>query len=102
MDILGNLKSEGYILLDNIKKQLTIHNIIIYIIEGLAVAIAAFVIPNRRTKMNEVIVLSVIAALSFFILDLFSNQVGMGSRLGAGFGIGYNLVNMTGALPLIF
>jgi hypothetical protein len=84
-----------------VKEKLTIHNFILYLIEGIAVAIAAYVIPNRRTKFNEVAVISAIAALSFFILDVFSDTVGAGSRLGAGLGIGYNLVNIASPLPLI-
>lgn len=83
------------------KEKLTIRNLILYLIEGIAVAIAAYVIPNRRTKINEVIVISLIASLSFFILDVFSDKVGSGSRLGAGLGIGYNLVNITSPLPLL-
>jgi hypothetical protein len=83
------------------KEKLTIRNLILYLIEGIAVAIAAYVIPNRRTKINEVIVISLIASLSFFILDVFSDKVGSGSRLGAGLGIGYNLVNIASPLPLL-
>ena len=74
---------------------------IIYLIEGIAVAIAAYVIPNRRTKLNEIAIISAIASISFFILDVFSNTVGAGSRLGAGLGIGYNLVNIASPLPLL-
>lgn len=84
-----------------VKEKLTIRNLILYLIEGIAVAIAAYVIPNRRTKLNEVVVISAIASLSFFILDVFSDSVGTGSRLGAGLGIGYNLVNVASPLPFL-
>ena len=98
MDVV---KSELNVIYSSVKDKLTIKNLILYIIEGLAVAIAAYVIPNRRTKANEVAVIALIASLSFFILDVFSESVGTGSRLGAGFGIGYNLVNTAGPLPFI-
>jgi hypothetical protein len=98
MDVV---KSELNVIYSSVKDKLTIKNLILYIIEGLAVAIAAYVIPNRRTKANEVAVIALIASLSFFILDVFSESVATGSRLGAGFGIGYNLVNTAGALPFI-
>jgi hypothetical protein len=95
------VKSELNLVYSAVKDRLTIKNLVLYIIEGLAVAIAAYVIPNRRTKMNEVAVIALIASLSFFVLDVFSESVGTGSRLGAGFGIGYNLVNATAPLPFI-
>jgi hypothetical protein len=98
---MENLKTEVVSLLAAVKNQLTIHNLVIYLIEGLAVAIAAYVIPNRRTKINEIVVIALIASASFFVLDLFSEKVGSGSRLGTGIGIGYNLVNMTSALPFV-
>lgn len=98
MDVV---KSELTTIFTAVKEKLTIRNLIIYLIEGIAVAIAAYVIPNRRTKWNEVAIISAIASLSFFILDTFSDTVGTGSRLGAGLGIGYNLVNIASPLPLL-
>ena len=98
MDIV---KNEVALMLSALREKLTVKNFIIYLIEGLAVAIAAYVIPNRRTRMNEVLVIALIASVSFFLLDVFSETVGTGSRLGAGLGIGYNLVNITAPLPLL-
>jgi hypothetical protein len=76
----------------HIINRITIHNIIKYIIEGIAVAIAAYVIPQRNTKINEVIIIGILAASTFMLLDLFAEDVGKGSRFGSGFGIGYNMV----------
>lgn len=98
MDIV---KNELLMILQSLREKLTVKNLIIYLIEGLAVAIAAYVIPNRRTKLNEILVIASIASLSFFLLDVFSETIGTGSRLGAGLGIGYNLVNIASPLPLI-
>jgi hypothetical protein len=95
------VKDEVTAIYTAVKEKLTIRNLIIYLIEGIAVAIAAYVIPNRRTKLNEIAIISAIASISFFILDVFSNTVGAGSRLGAGLGIGYNLVNIASPLPLL-
>lgn len=90
MDIV---KNELVVMLQALREKLTVKNFIIYLVEGLAVAIAAYVIPNRKTKLAEVMVIASIASVSFFLLDVFSEAVGTGSRLGAGLGIGYNLVN---------
>lgn len=98
MDIV---KGELTTVFTSVKEKLTIRNLILYLIEGIAVAIAAYVIPNRRTKLNEIVVISFIASISFFILDVFSDKVGSGSRLGAGLGIGYNLVNIASPIPFL-
>lgn len=98
MDIV---KGELTTVFTSVKEKLTIRNLILYLIEGIAVAIAAYVIPNRRTKLNEIVVISFIASISFFILDVFSDKIGSGSRLGAGLGIGYNLVNIASPIPFL-
>lgn len=90
---MDELKNEGMSLVDRIRGQLTIRTLVRYIVEGVAVAIAAYVIPSRRTQFNEVLAISIISALTLFVLDVFSIMVGQGTRLGAGFGIGMNLVN---------
>jgi hypothetical protein len=97
MDIV---KNELVVMLQALREKLTVKNFIIYLVEGLAVAIAAYVIPNRKTKLAEVMVIASIASVSFFLLDVFSEAVGTGSRLGAGLGIGYNLVNGLAPLPM--
>ena len=65
-----------------------IKNILKYVLEGVAVALAAKYIPSRGISMNEVIMISLTAALTFFILDLFAPSIAVGARLGTGFGIG--------------
>jgi len=90
---MDQLTGEAQVVFEKVRSQLTIQSLVRYIVEGVAVAIAAYVIPNRRTKFNEVAAISLVAALSLFILDVFSGMVGQGTRLGAGFGIGMNLVN---------
>lgn len=85
---------------DKIIQNLTIQNLLRYIVEGFVVAIAAYVIPNKRTDIKEILIVSVIASLTLFSLDLFSSEIAKGTRYGAGFGIGYNLVNSQ-KLPFI-
>ena len=72
--------------------QFTVKNIIKYLIEGVAIAIAAFLIPNRKSSIKEVLIIGLVAALTFFVLDVFAPSVGAHSRQGAGLGIGYQLV----------
>jgi ABC-type Co2+ transport system permease subunit len=70
--------------------------VIKYLLEGLAVAVAMTVIPRRVPSLEEIISVSVVAALVFAILDLLSPSVGLTARQGAGFGLGANLVGFPG------
>jgi ABC-type Co2+ transport system permease subunit len=64
-----------------------------YLVEGLMVAIAAYVIPKgKRLSVEEVALISLTAAATFSILDTYIPSMGMTARTGAGFGIGANLV----------
>jgi hypothetical protein len=62
-----------------------------YIFEGLAIAIAVYVIPKRKISYQEIALISVIAGSIFAVLDYFSPFIGFSGRQGSGFGIGYNL-----------
>lgn len=63
-----------------------------YFVEGLAVAIAAFVLPGKTLKVAEVGMIALVATATFAILDIYAPSVGSSARTGAGFGIGANLV----------
>lgn len=63
-----------------------------YFLEGLAVAVACVIIPQKVYKMEEIVTISLVASVVFAILDLLSPSVGLTARQGAGFGIGANLV----------
>jgi len=63
-----------------------------YLLEGLAVAVAAFVLPGKTLKFGEVAMIAIVATATFAILDIYAPSVGSSARTGAGFGIGANLV----------
>ena len=63
-----------------------------YLLEGVAVAIAAFVLPGKTLKVAEVGMIALVATATFAILDIYAPSVGASARTGAGFGIGANLV----------
>ena len=78
-----------------------------YIIEGLMVALAAFLIPGRggkggsRLGLEEIAIISLTAAATFAFLDFYAPSISTSARQGAGFGIGANLVGWpAGALPM--
>lgn len=63
-----------------------------YIIEGLMVAIAAYVIPKQKLNLEEVVIIALSAAATFAVLDVFVPTMAASARGGAGFGIGANMV----------
>jgi ABC-type Co2+ transport system permease subunit len=64
-----------------------------YVVEGLAVGLAAQLIARKGSlKVEEVVLLGLVAAAVFAILDLFAPSVGYTARQGAGFGVGARLV----------
>jgi hypothetical protein len=71
-----------------------VKRIVKYLIEGCAVALAAVAIPKNKLRVNEVLVLSVTAAATFAVLDMFApSEVSSGAKWGAGLGLGANLVS---------
>ena len=72
-----------------------------YIIEGIMVAIAAYVIPKKALNVDEIALISLSAAAIFSILDTYIPSMGVTARSGAGFGIGANLVKFPGGFKLL-
>jgi ABC-type Co2+ transport system permease subunit len=59
-----------------------------YIVEGIIVAFASYVIPKQSLKLEEVTVIALVAAATLAILDTFIPSMGVSSRQGAGLAIG--------------
>lgn len=64
-----------------------------YLVEGVIVALAAFVIPSKKLRIDETLLIALTAAATFSILDTYLPSLAVSARSGAGFGIGANLVN---------
>lgn len=63
-----------------------------YLVEGLAVAFVAYYFIGRgRLNIKDIVMLGITAAFVFAILDTFSPTIALGTRFGAGFGIGQGL-----------
>ena len=63
-----------------------------YLVEGLAVAIAAVFIPKKSLPLEEIASLALVAAAVFALLDVLAPSIGVTARQGAGVGLGANLV----------
>ncbi len=79
-----------------------------YALEGLMVAFAALVIPQKNSlKPEDVLSLALVAAATFAVLDLLApinengeedKTIANAARFGSGVGIGANLVGFPGGL----
>lgn len=64
-----------------------------YLVEGFVLCLAAYFIPARqKLDLHEIIILGLVAAATFAVLDIFAPAIGSSVRSGAGYGIGFNLV----------
>jgi hypothetical protein len=52
-------------------------------------------------KAEDILLIGMISAATFAVLDLFAPSIGSSVRSGAGFGIGANLVGFPGGAPMI-
>ena len=83
----------------NLDASDVIRRTIKYLVEGLAVAIAAFYIPRKKMNLEEIAMIAVTAAATLAILDLLAPQIGSSARQGAGFGIGASMVGFSVPRP---
>lgn len=63
-----------------------------YIIEGLVVAIVAALLPSKSLTFNEIILLALVAASIFSILDLLAPSIRSSVNMGIGLGAGATLI----------
>ena len=69
-----------------------------YLVEGIMVSIAAYVLPKKKLNFEEIAMLALTAACTFAILDTYVPSMAVSARSGAGFGVGANLVGFPGGL----
>jgi hypothetical protein len=63
-----------------------------YLLEGIAVAVAGYYLTGKKTSFSEITSLGLVAAIVFLILDMFAPSIAAGARQGSGFGIGFGMV----------
>tara|TARA_B100001094_G_C18162191_1_gene789956 strand:+ start:680 stop:1084 length:405 start_codon:yes stop_codon:yes gene_type:complete len=67
--------------------------IIVYLIEALAIALAAYYIPKKVMDMGDILKIAATGAIVHLLLDLYSPLTSTGLRFGTGMSIGKNMVN---------
>lgn len=79
--------------------QEAIKRLLRYVLEGLAVGIAASLVAKKKMAGEEILLVALTAAAALSLLDVFSPTIASGARTGAGYGIGLSTVGVNG-LPL--
>ncbi len=62
-----------------------------YLIEGVAVAAVSWIVPKKKPSLEEVLIISITAAATFAVLDMFAPSIASSARQGTGLGLGANL-----------
>ena len=62
-----------------------------YLVEGGAVAVAAYYIPKKKMNIEEIVMIAITAAATFALLDMYAPSIATSARQGTGFGIGANM-----------
>ena len=66
-----------------------------YVLQGLVIAVSAL-LPKPKIDFEAIIALGLVAAATFAIIDTLMPSLNFPVQLGAGFGIGANLVGFPG------
>jgi len=67
-----------------------------YVLQGLVIAVSALLLPKPKIDFEAIIALGLVAAATFAIIDTLMPSLNFPVQLGAGFGIGANLVGFPG------
>ena len=59
-----------------------------YLVEGMAVALAAYYIPRKKMAMQDILSIAITAAATFAVLDVLAPKIAGTVRTGMGLGIG--------------
>ncbi len=76
-------------------------NIVKYLLEGLAVALATAILSRGKTSGGEIFLMAISSMAVFLVLDLYAPLTASGARQGAGFGIGFKMVGTDVSLPQV-
>jgi hypothetical protein len=72
--------------------QEMVTRVIKYLMEGLVVGLVAYLLPSKGVDAKEAVMIALVAAAMFAVLDLMAPSIGASARNGAGMGLGFGLV----------
>ena len=68
--------------------------IVKYLVEGLVVGIVAMILPKKPLSLDEAVLIALVAAAMFSILDLVAPSIASSARFGAGASMGVGLIGL--------
>lgn len=71
-----------------------LRNLFKYLIEGVGVAVATFLISGQRYGLQEVGLIGLSAGVTLMLLDMYAPGVAAGARQGTGYGLGLQMGNL--------
>ena len=72
--------------------MLDLQSLVKYFVQGLAVAVASYLVMRNQIKTEEILVIALTAAAVYSVLDTYAPALGVGARLGTGVSLGMKLV----------
>ena len=70
-----------------------------YLLEGVAVALAATLVAKKKINGQEVLLIALTASAVLSVLDVLAPAIAASARTGAGYGVGLGVVG-SGAFPM--
>lgn len=68
-----------------------VKRVVKYMLEAVAVILAARYIPQYQLSIREVLMIGATAAITFAILDMYAPVIGTAARVGTGLRIGWDI-----------
>ena len=68
--------------------------IVKYLVEGLVVGIVAMILPKKPLSLDEAVLIALVAAAMFSILDLVAPSIASSARFGTGASMGVSLIGL--------
>lgn len=67
--------------------------IVKYLVEGIVVGMVAMILPKKPLSMEEALLIALVAAAVFSLLDLVAPAIAGSARQGVGLGMGLNIIS---------
>lgn len=70
------------------------------LLEGLVIGVCTKLLPGNKITIQHILMITLITALIFGLLDAFAPELSSSVRWGAGIGIGYSIVGLIPSVVL--
>ena len=78
--------------MDSFDSRELCRRVVKYLLMGTIIAVCALVLPKQKLDFESIVALALVSGATFAIIDTFIPTMSFPVQIGAGFGIGANLV----------